>query len=204
MTEYYRKAKNDIVVRGSCKKQIQQSMAGRDFSSFYIHNSSDPEVTEKPFDKNLVHQPMIQKAIVNRALQLFGEDGFSFTSIVHKDNECIPSANQSVGTAYMNAGANSPLAHAFQSVSICKEEYNTVLESLAQHIQTMLSTKLTLPKLDADERVAKANIIRNNSRIPLIAGTDYQLVMFEDGSSLMQFTQGLLKEGDVIEVQITK
>ena len=203
MADYYKRALNRVLVKESCKAYVSQSFSNRYISDFYIHNATDPEVLNVGIDKKANLPLSLQKSLLNRALDLFGNNSFSINAIIHKDAECLTSS-ASVGNKYMQLGVGSAAETSVRTMSICANDYNQVLGSLGQYIASVLKQELSFPKIKDDEIIKSASLIRAGVYQKLIAEQDYKIIFNADGSGTIKMINNILNENDIVEIQIIR
>jgi hypothetical protein len=199
--DYLTRAKEQILVAGSCSRSVSRTISQRNFSDFYIDGATDPEILNLTRTFPVAqHKASIQRALVNRAISLFGEDGFFISSIVHKDNQCLTSPAQSVGHGYISLGQGTAVADSIRSYSICSEVYNDAMADLVKQIRVVANNELILPVLLEGERVVEVVIIRDGERIPL-SSDDFSLIeQAEDEQTIIRIVEERLQLGDSVEI----
>ncbi len=206
MADYYRVAKSAILAKGACARQVSQGMKRRGFSDFYIDGALDPAILGTDRLPLARHVPSIQKAIMNRSRELFGENGFYVSSIIHKTNQCVQGPSQSIGRSFMSLPDQTPeLAGRVFTSSICDADYRSSLSDLSRMISREFGAEIALNQVLADEEVESVVVQRGEVEIPLVKDVDYRLEGLEGSSALnLVFEMSRIELGDLIRVTLKK
>ena len=187
--DYYRQTENidDTWNNGNC------SGSGRMYPS-YAGISSIRKVSVR----NLLapEAPNLREAIMTKANQLFGENGFVFSAIVSDPNSEISCAQpaEAHGTQYLQLA--EALGDQGSNYPICSEDYYPALSPVESFINQIVATSYQPPLAD-NEQILSVKRIRNGVKISLEAGVDYNI----QGKSI-RFSENVLQPEDQVELEI--
>lgn len=206
MADYYERDRNAILVKGSCQRRVSSGMSHRGFSDFYIDGALDPVILETDRLPVGHHIPSMQKAILNRAKELFGAKRFYISSIIHKTNQCVQGTSQSIGAAFMNLASRSPdVADRIITNSICEADYKNSFSGLSQLIAKEFVPDMVLNQILVDEEIESVVIRRGEEVFPLVLNEDYRLEPLANSKDLkLIFVTQKIELGDVVEVLLVK
>lgn len=187
--DYYRQIDNidDTWNNGNC------SGSGRMYPS-YAGISSIRKVSVRSLLSP--EAPNLREAIMTKANQLFGENGFVFSAIVSDPNSEVSCAQpaEAHGTQYLQLA--EALGDQGSSYPICSEDYYPALSPVESFINQIVATSYQ-PPLEDNERILSVKKVRDGVKILLVEGVDYDL----QGKSI-RFSENVLQPDDQVELEI--
>jgi hypothetical protein len=187
--DFYRQAENldDTWLNSSC------SGSGRMYPSYAGISSTRRVSIRASLDPSA---NTLREAIISKANQMFGEDGYFFSAIVFNpasDVSCAQPA-EAAGTQYLQLA--QLLGDRGSSYPICSEDYYPALSPVESFIEQIVSTSYQ-PPLAENEKILSATRIRSGLKVLLEQGVDYLI----QGKSL-RFSENTLEPQDQVELEI--
>lgn len=135
----------------------------------------------------------IEQRVHERALELFGKNGFYVTNIIN-DGTCAYTAGQQTSTKYMTLASLLPADHSV-NYPICSGNYAGALKKLSENVATAINNSIIF-KLDSNEMMVGVVVQRGGATISVDPS---QYSVFGDR---IDFTGFPLEETDVVMIAV--
>lgn len=149
-------------------------------------------------DVSAAQSQNLSYAIKNKSVELFGQNGFTVASLIHKVGEpCNLQAGQTFGGSYEALSVILGSANS-STQSLCNTDFSSTLSQASNYLVTEAASSYVVSGLLDSEKIASVAVLRNGQRINLTVASDYEVAR-----ATITMTGFNLQSGDVLEVQIT-